>query len=922
MQVSYLRFWLIITLLSSLSAPIQAQKNTEERYNFEFRGKELTDALDIISRTVDINLVYDPKLVTNHIVYNRIKNQPFPKLLGSILKEFNLDYLMLSTGTYVIVETIRQQNIAGIYRGKITDAETGRPLPHATVLLADAAGGTTSNANGLFSMPELQEGSYTIVFSYLGYKPVQKEIKISSGQTLEQDIRLQPKRLTVSPLIVESHKNRISHLSKNNTITSNTKLEEVTESQSPLQSLSLFSGIQYGLPMSSLHLQGGQRSEHLITLDGVPVYNTFNIGRLFSIFSPYAINEITVHKSGFGVEHGSQISGLVAFDHTLSDSKTNTTLLQTNPLSANIRGQYHIPVGKNDIQIMTAFRSSLWDIYKEPNMKEALNEWNFIDPLITNQLKDFEADTRLFSPQNQRSDIQFFDLHTAAKYKINPYQTISGSLYLGRNSLETQLLNRAPASVDVPRFLVANDDYQWNNTALQLSWRAMLSPRLDLNTQIAYSSGSLDHSFTLANTNVVSGFNTSDLAFLDPDQSDELFRLPTQIEGNTITNTIINSTASYQFSPTFTLLGGFKTQFLQSDVQISDNFFQPALNQQESTIISGYLKAEQSINEHWLLTFGSRFTHQNTQNKLLAEPRVSLQFDGESFGTGHWSAQLSGGLFRQFISRQEITNVAPSSVIPSLSVWSHTGELNQPKAYHLAGSMIFQLDEDTNISLEGFSKWQPDAIITSYRALNESTANSIAPNEVGAFAESTSMQSSGFGFRVNRLFSEQKLRLITGYDFSSVNVDFSSQFGKTITAPWNQPHRAQFKALWNPTSNIHILAAWHGIWGRKWAFRPAYYNFLLFQETNLPNDISFGSPGDDALSPLRQTDLTFVYRPEMSSTDTDIEFRIKLINIFNRRNELDRSLIPQIESPEPGDLQISTRRLPGFYPSLSAQVTF
>lgn len=921
MQVFYLRFWLIFTLLGSLAATVQAQKSTKERYSFEFRGEELADALDVISRTVDINLVYDPKLVSDHIVYNRIKNHPFPELLDTILKEFNLDYLMLSTGTYVIVETMRQQHRAGSYRGKIVDAKTGRALPRATVLLADAAGGTTSNANGLFSLPELQVGRYTIVFSYLGYKPIKKEINITAGQTLEQDIRLQPERLTVSPLIVESHKNRISHVSANNTLTSNTRLEEVAESQAPLQSLSVLSGIQYGLPMANLHLQGGQRSEHLVTLDGAPVYNTFAIGRLFSIFSPFAIGDITVYKSGFGVEHGSQISGILAFNHSLPDSIPNTTVLESDPLSANIKGQYHIPIGKKGIQLMTAVRSSLWDLYKEPNMQEALNDWNFIDPLLTNQLNDFEADARLFNPQRRRSDIHFFDLHSAARYKINPYQTISGSLYLGRNGIETQLLNRAPRSVNVPKFLLAQDDYQWKNRTFQFSWHALLSPRLDLTTRISHSSGSLDHTFTLDNTNGVSGFSTTSESFLDSEDSATDIRLPTQIDGNTISNTSVVSQAIYQFTPTFSIQGGIKAQFLQSDVQISDNFFQPALNQQKSTILSGFLNVEQSINKHWSATFGTRFTHQYSVEKLLAEPRASIQYDRESFGSGHWSARLAGGIYRQFISRQEITNVAPSGVIPSLSIWTHTGAIKQPKAYHLSASMLFELNDATKISLEGFSKWQPDAIITSYRIINESVIpQNDAINEVGAFAEATSMRSYGFGFRANRLFPKQKMRLTAGYDYSFTQVDFNSQFGKKITAPWNQPHRAQLKVLWKPTSHIHIVTNWHGIWGRKWAFRPAYYNFLLFQDTSLPNNISFNSPGDDALSPLRQTDLTFIYRPNISSTD--IELRLKLINVFNRKNELDRSLIPQAESPERGDLQIKTRTLPGFYPSLSAKVSF
>ena len=53
--------------------------------------------------------------------------------------------------------------------GKITDAQTGEPLPFASIYVQEAQSGSASNADGIFDV-RLAPGRNTVVFQYLGYE--------------------------------------------------------------------------------------------------------------------------------------------------------------------------------------------------------------------------------------------------------------------------------------------------------------------------------------------------------------------------------------------------------------------------------------------------------------------------------------------------------------------------------------------------------------------------------------------------------------------------------------------------------------------------------------------------------------------------------------------------------------------------------
>ncbi len=74
-------------------------------------------------------------------------------------------------------------------KGKITDLNSGEPLPLATIQIGST--GAVSELNGQFLL-YLEPGAYQIRVSYVGYLPFSDTLQLTNGQTWEKNIRLQP----------------------------------------------------------------------------------------------------------------------------------------------------------------------------------------------------------------------------------------------------------------------------------------------------------------------------------------------------------------------------------------------------------------------------------------------------------------------------------------------------------------------------------------------------------------------------------------------------------------------------------------------------------------------------------------------------------------------------------------------------------
>lgn len=86
--------------------------------------------------------------------------------------------------------------------GNITD-QNNEPLPFVNILIENTYKGTTSNDDGYYELNISTPKNYTIVYSYLGYKTVKKEVSIDKFP-YQLDITLVEESVSLSEVVIDS----------------------------------------------------------------------------------------------------------------------------------------------------------------------------------------------------------------------------------------------------------------------------------------------------------------------------------------------------------------------------------------------------------------------------------------------------------------------------------------------------------------------------------------------------------------------------------------------------------------------------------------------------------------------------------------------------------------------------------------------
>ena len=87
---------------------------------------------------------------------------------------------------------------SSLLKGRIVDAKTGKPLAATNIEIVGTSIGTAADDKGNFAIQDLPPGKYTIRITQIGYKPVEKNIRIIAGE-------LMLLRIALEPTIIEGH---------------------------------------------------------------------------------------------------------------------------------------------------------------------------------------------------------------------------------------------------------------------------------------------------------------------------------------------------------------------------------------------------------------------------------------------------------------------------------------------------------------------------------------------------------------------------------------------------------------------------------------------------------------------------------------------------------------------------------------------
>ena len=952
---------LALLCLLALASSSRAQR----AYDVVLQGVPLEEALTELMTRTDLVLGFDQRLVagkwTNCVTYEATGEEA----LQCVLQGTGLDYFRLPSGLYVITERAEARIRYGALHGVVVDDRTGEPLEHAHIML-HPGNGTTSNQDGRFIFSNLEPGLYAVTTSYIGYSSPLVYVRVVPDSVAQTRLALRQEVIVErTPIVVNGLAWRVPSDTLGQQSLDRDALHRASGGLLPEvgRALSTMVGVRLNDATADLHIQSSGSGEHQYRLDGAPVFVPVSIGGLVGPFSTYALSRLTVHKTGFGADIGSQTAGVIAATHALGLRSGRHIDVHVDPMSINARASHSL---KDGSAIMAAGRVGLWDVYAPPSVHGMLRRWNQTDQFmysafravpqpITSGINVFDESLASLDP-----GLHFSDVHFALRKRYNVLSSVHASAYWGRRQLESQEHPAGTGYIPISDLLRqtapgVQDNYVWDNFTGQIRYEAVAGTRIMASAQARASLFRLQHGITTAKITQQAVMSNESLSSQIDLRDDN---------GNRVREFGLAGRLTYALWRGWNVEAGLEPAYTHSRFLVHGTRTAPIAHEHGTWRMESFLQNRIPINERLTVDAGTRVTYLHSRRSWYAEPRLSVRYDVSESRFGPWSARLATGLYRQYVTQFDVTSRSARALRSSSRMWMALDKtVAPPKAAHVSLEGVVRPSRGWSVHAEAYFKRLMHLLSINYATpVSSSVATEFAENstDLSSFiSEGTLLPSQlqstflspgsghayGVGVRTEKRL--QRLQLKAGYEFSRTARSFGAQFeGRTIAAPWNEPHRLEFEADFFATRNLVSQVRWHSIWGRTWGFRQSYYDFLgaygqqLLELLETPRvDVSpsgfdllsvpivvdhirayrLEHPEEHRLPAVHQLDLSIAYTQHLRTTRMQV--RADAINILGFNNVADWGLVADPDAPaDDALLVISERSTLPITPSLALRL--
>jgi hypothetical protein len=840
---------------------------------FDVRGRALDEALRLAGQRARFDLTYDPALVAGRSSRCVTTETAPGPLLACVLEGSGLVAMRVASDTYALRLAPRPlPPPSATLRGRVLDAETGLPLSDASVILMGTARGALAGPEGVFVLEGLPHGIVLVRASHVGYAQAQAAVRLAADSSSSVTLSLPRAPAVITPVVVEGLRFRDPLVAA--------RMSEAPEGTSAAPEevaarLVAMTGIHPGRVVADLHLQGGEAGEHLMTLDGAPIYAPPVVAGLVGPFSPFAIGRITLQKAGYGALPVSSTVGVIEAEHTFPVEEGRRLDVQADALAlhARLASGGERPDGLR-VQLMVAGRFGRDAAQTLPELRKLLRDWNRPDPFlaaVTASPSDvppsgdpavgFLAPIRATVPQ-----LRFDDVHLAVQALHPSGRRLTASAYVGTRQLVADVENLGRLAVRTLR-----DQYTWYSTVGQVRYDVVQSARLRTSVQARASLYRLAHRFVLPDTL---------LARRQPRPEDD---------GNTFGEAALHGQFTYQATPEVWIEAGVLPTVTNSRFSVVGARREVIRHRSARFQLPSYAGVRARALPRLEAEVGLRVTL--TNGRPYAEPRAALRYDLPQTPLGALAIRVGAGIYRQFVQPFEVSSISPSSLVSATRVWLVVDRTRPtPIAYHYSAEAALLPAPGWTINLESYYRRQARTLQVDFSA--PATTGQNVPQE--AFLIVGQGYAYGAAAQLARAHGRSELR--ARYELSYVerqSVLFRSAF---YPVPWNEPHRVEISVALQPLTRLALSLRWMSSWGRTWAFRRAYYDYVGANdafETQTPPRLqpfverqvqAYGlrSPRDQRLPAMHRLDVGVAYAQPLGPLR--LQARLDVINALAARN--------------------------------------
>lgn len=353
------------------------------------------------------------------------------------LKLFLVALLFLTIQTQASTEDNSDGKVT--ISGFIKDATNGEVLIGSTIQVKELGKGTATNIYGFYSL-RLKPGTYTLVYSFIGYNAQEKVVKLVENTTI--NIELDVESHEIQEVVVSREKPNSNVIKPEMSVA---KLEMKSIRQIPalmgevdvIKAIQMLPGVQTTAEGSSgFSVRGGGIDQNLIILDEATVYNASHLMGFFSVFNNDAIRDVKLYKGDIPANYGGRLSSVLDVLMKEGNNKKFTATGGIGLISSRLTLEG--PLGSEKTSFLIAARRTYADLFF---------------PLLT----DTSA---------KKAIMYFYDLNLKINHQINNNNRLYLSAYLGRDKFGQK----------------GSSDAGFGNKTFTLRWNHLFSSQLFSNT--------------------------------------------------------------------------------------------------------------------------------------------------------------------------------------------------------------------------------------------------------------------------------------------------------------------------------------------------------------------------------------------------------------------------------------------------------
>ena len=274
----------------------------------------------------------------------------------------------------------------GTIRGIVKNGDDGNSLPFVKVGLIGTDKFSSTDSDGLFSIPKVPNGTYTLRVTSPQFEDYEQEVVVTTGSIIDLIIELQSGK-TLGPVDV-------TFTDSDRKIDPGISVVKIT--QKDILRVPVTGGVAdiagyfqtvpgvvtTGDQGGQVYVRGGTPIQNKILLDGMTIYNPFHSIGFFSVFETDLIRSADIYTGGYNARYGGRISSVMDITYRDGNTKRFGGKVGISPFTSSLLLEG--PLSKaNNISFVLAGKASLLEqtsrsLYPYINDGEGL-PFNFYD---------------------------------------------------------------------------------------------------------------------------------------------------------------------------------------------------------------------------------------------------------------------------------------------------------------------------------------------------------------------------------------------------------------------------------------------------------------------------------------------------------------------------------------------------------------